>query len=274
MRARAARPLRRASTAASPSAAAVLRSRSFPPPPAGSDGGHLSRPPSPSRSPAWHCLRTGRRTGLATGTRVRSTSHRRAPGRSPLQARGPLLLLARAERRARKLGRDAAAARGRHEPGCGGRDRGAHARTRRRLPSARRLDPACPPRSRPRRRGREPRHRSARQPGRRRCGAACAHRPRRDVDRPGGGHPVRSRVSRRSPPAPGRTGCVDRPRQRIGERGHPRGDAAARTRILAPGGGRAGFVAVAVLWGAALLLLPSAAALAAGVRPGPVSRSG
>lgn len=41
-----------------------------------------------------------------------------------------------------------------------------------------------------------------------------------------------------------------------------------------PGGGRAGFVVVAVLWGAALLLLPSAAALAAGVRPGPVSRSG
>lgn len=41
-----------------------------------------------------------------------------------------------------------------------------------------------------------------------------------------------------------------------------------------PGGGRAGFVAVAVLWAVALFLLPSAEALAAEVRPGPESRSG
>jgi nitrate/nitrite transporter NarK len=41
-----------------------------------------------------------------------------------------------------------------------------------------------------------------------------------------------------------------------------------------PGGGRAGFVAVAVLWALALLLLPSAHALAGEVRPEPELRSG
>ena len=99
---------------------------------------------SPSRSPV-SLLAYGPADVPATGTRVRSTSPPACSGTAPLQARRPLLRFARAERRARELGRDAAAARGRHEPGCGGRDRGAHARTRRRLPSARRLDPACPP---------------------------------------------------------------------------------------------------------------------------------